>query len=138
VAAGAARFQALSASHIAGVAESSVYAALERLANAGVITPITQSKRSRAWVGTEVLDEVDRLNSPLAGTTKTGRLCGGRTSHPQGQEADAGHPASVPGNRPGFQTCWYRRLAIARWQVSRVLMELRTGRIPEESGPEGT
>lgn len=61
-------FEAHSAAHIAGVAETSVYAALERLSNAGVITSITQSKRSRAWAATEVLDEVDRLNSRLADT----------------------------------------------------------------------
>ena len=65
-------FEAHSAAHIAGVAESSVYAALERLSNAGVITPITQSKRSRAWAATEVLDEIDRLNNRLAGTGKAG------------------------------------------------------------------
>jgi hypothetical protein len=39
---------------------------LERLSSAGVITQITQSKRSRAWSATEVLDEVDRLNNRLA------------------------------------------------------------------------
>ena len=59
-------FEAHSAAHVAGVAESSVYAALQRLSNAGVITPVTQSKRSRAWAATEVLDEVDRLNNRLA------------------------------------------------------------------------
>ena len=59
-------FEAHSAAHIAGVAESSVYAALERLSNAGVITPVTHSKRNRAWAATEVLDEVDRLNNRLA------------------------------------------------------------------------
>ena len=51
---------------VVGVAESSVYAALQRLSSAGVITPVTQSKRSRAWAATEVLDEVDRLNNRLA------------------------------------------------------------------------
>jgi Fic family protein len=65
-------FEAHSAAHIAGVAESSVYGALERLSNAGVITQITQSKRSRAWAATEVLDEVDRLNSRLAKSAKAG------------------------------------------------------------------
>lgn len=54
------------AAHIAGVAETSVYGALERLTTAGVITPITQSKRSKAWAAEEVLDEVDRLNARLA------------------------------------------------------------------------
>jgi hypothetical protein len=65
-------FEARSAARIAGVAESSVYAALERLTHAGVITPITQSKRSRAWAAAEVLDEVDRLNNRPAGSGQTG------------------------------------------------------------------
>ncbi|MFE4228709.1 Fic family protein [Arthrobacter sp. NPDC056886] len=65
-------FEAHSAAHIAGVAESSVYAALQRLSNAGVITPVTQSKRSRAWAATEVLDEVDRLNNRLADAGQAG------------------------------------------------------------------
>ena len=59
-------FEANSAAYVVGVAETSVYGALERLTTAGVITPITQSKRSRAWAATEVLDEVDRLNARLA------------------------------------------------------------------------
>ncbi|MGG5173892.1 Fic family protein [Pseudarthrobacter sp. J1763] len=58
-------FEAHSAAIVAGVAESSVYGALDRLTDAGVITPITTSKRNRAWAATEVLDEVDRLNSRL-------------------------------------------------------------------------
>lgn len=59
-------FEAHNAAHVAGVRENNVYGALERLTAAGVISPITQTKRSRAWVATEVLDEVDRLNKRLA------------------------------------------------------------------------
>lgn len=59
-------FEAHNAAYIAGVAETSVYGALERLTSAGVISPITQNKRSKAWAATEVLDEVDRLNKRLA------------------------------------------------------------------------
>ncbi|MHC6222532.1 Fic family protein [Arthrobacter sp. MMS24-S77] len=59
-------FEAHNAAHAAGVEERSVYGALDRLTAAGVITPITQSKRNRAWAATEVLDEVDRLNERLA------------------------------------------------------------------------
>lgn len=62
-------FEAHSAAHVAGVAESSVYGALDRLTAAGVIAPITQSKRNKAWAATEVLDEVDRLTRRLAGNT---------------------------------------------------------------------
>ncbi|HEX9228303.1 MAG TPA: Fic family protein, partial [Arthrobacter sp.] len=58
------------AAHVAGVRENNVYGALERLTAAGVISPITQTKRSRAWVATEVLDEVDRLNKRLADIDK--------------------------------------------------------------------
>lgn len=59
-------FEAHNAAHAAGVAETSVYAALDRLTAAGVLTQISQNKRSRAWAATEVLDEVDRLNKRLA------------------------------------------------------------------------
>lgn len=41
---------------------------------AGIITLITQSKRSRAWAATEVLDEVDMLNQRLADTWKLALL----------------------------------------------------------------
>ena len=61
-------FEAHSAAHAAGVAESSVYAALERLTSAGVITPVTQSKRSRAWAATEVLDEGGPAQQPAGRT----------------------------------------------------------------------
>lgn len=63
-------FEANSAAHIAGVAESSVYAALDRLTTAGVISKVGQSKRRQAWAATEVLDEVDRLNQRLADIEK--------------------------------------------------------------------
>ena len=63
-------FEANSAAHIAGVAESSVYAALDRLTTAGVISKVGQSKRNQAWAATEVLDEVDRLNQRLADIAK--------------------------------------------------------------------
>lgn len=59
-------FEAHSAAQIAGVAESSIYAALDRLTSAGVISKVGQSKRHQAWAATEVLDEVDRLNKRLA------------------------------------------------------------------------
>ncbi|WP_285727119.1 Fic family protein [Psychromicrobium xiongbiense] len=59
-------FEAHSAAQAAGVAESSVYGALERLSATGVITQVGQSQRHRAWAATEVLDEVDRLAARLA------------------------------------------------------------------------
>lgn len=59
--------EAHTAAHIAGVTLNAVYASLDRLTEAGVIAPITRSKRDRAWAATEVLDEVDRLNARLAG-----------------------------------------------------------------------
>ena len=59
-----------SAARIAVVAESSVYAALDMLTNAGVISKVGQSKRHQAWAATEVLDEVDRLNKRLADIEK--------------------------------------------------------------------
>jgi Fic family protein len=63
-------FEAHNAAFAANVTETSVYGALDRLTNAGVITLISQSKRSRAWAATEVLDEVDRLNKRLAAIEK--------------------------------------------------------------------
>lgn len=59
-------FEAHSAAYAAGVAEKSVYGALERLTEAGVISLVGTSQRHRAWAATEVLDEVDRLNKRLA------------------------------------------------------------------------
>jgi Fic family protein len=63
-------FEAHNAAHAAGVAETSVYGALDRLTDAGVLTQISQNKRSRAWAATEVLDEVDRLNKRLSDIEK--------------------------------------------------------------------
>ncbi|MGK3708860.1 Fic family protein [Arthrobacter sp. IK3] len=58
-------FEAETAAAIAGVATPSIYAALDRLTDAGVLHLLTQSKRHRAWAATEVLDEVDRLGKRL-------------------------------------------------------------------------
>lgn len=58
-------FEAHTAAHFAGVGENAIYAALDRLVNAGVLSLIGTAKRNRAWAATEVLDEVDRLNARL-------------------------------------------------------------------------
>lgn len=61
-------FDAETAAAMTGVATASIYGALDRLTEAGVLHTLTQSKRYRAWAATEVLDEVERLNKRLAGT----------------------------------------------------------------------
>lgn len=38
--------------------------------SAGVISKVGQSKRHQAWLATEVLDQVDRLNNRLADIEK--------------------------------------------------------------------
>ncbi|MCC3292409.1 Fic family protein [Arthrobacter sp. zg-Y1110] len=59
-------FDAETAAGIAGVATPSIYGALDRLTEAGVLHPLTKSKRYRAWAATEVLDEVERLTKRLS------------------------------------------------------------------------
>ena len=59
-------FEAHSAAHAAGVAEKSVYGAIQRPIESGVIALVGTSQRHRAWAATEVLDEVDRLNKRLS------------------------------------------------------------------------
>ncbi|ALE93761.1 DNA-binding protein [Arthrobacter alpinus] len=58
-------FEAHTAAHFAGVKENSIYAALDRLVDSGVLSLVSSAKRNRAWAATEVLDEVDRLNKRL-------------------------------------------------------------------------
>lgn len=57
--------EAYTAAHFAGVRENSIYAALDRLVEAGVLSLVSTAKRYRAWAATEVLDEVDRLSARL-------------------------------------------------------------------------
>lgn len=58
-------FEAHTAAHFAGIGENSIYAALDRLVEAGVLSLVSTAKRYRAWAATEVLDEVDRLSERL-------------------------------------------------------------------------
>lgn len=58
-------FEAHTAASMAGIGETSVYAVLDRLVEAGVLSLVSTVKRYRAWAATEVLDEVDRLNARL-------------------------------------------------------------------------
>lgn len=64
-------FEAHTAAQIAGVGETAVYAVLDRLVSAGVLSLISTARRYRAWAATEVLDEVDRLNRRLVETEAT-------------------------------------------------------------------
>lgn len=57
--------EAHTAAHFAGIGENSIYAALDRLVEAGVLSLVSTAKRYRAWAATEVLDEVDRLSARL-------------------------------------------------------------------------
>jgi len=48
-----------------GGATSSVYAALEKLATAGVIRPLTSRKRNQIWGASSLLDELDDLGARI-------------------------------------------------------------------------
>lgn len=50
-----------------GAATSSVYAAVERLREAGVLRPLTDRKRNQVWGATDLLDELDDLSVRIAG-----------------------------------------------------------------------
>jgi pyruvate/2-oxoglutarate dehydrogenase complex dihydrolipoamide dehydrogenase (E3) component len=45
---------------------SSVYAAIERLQDAGVLRPLTDRKRNQVWGAGLVLDELDELGARIA------------------------------------------------------------------------
>ena len=47
---------------LTGSSDRAASAACERLAAAGVLTPLTASARSRAWMAAAVLDEIDEMN----------------------------------------------------------------------------
>lgn len=46
--------------------ESSVYAAIERLRDAGVLRPLTDRKRNQVWGAGLILDELDDLGARIA------------------------------------------------------------------------
>lgn len=50
---------------LTGVSQARAYAAIERLAGAGVLRPITASKRDMAWAAGDVLDEADIMADRL-------------------------------------------------------------------------
>lgn len=54
-----------SAARLVGASASSTYAAIEHLVTAGVLHPITASKRNLAWAATDVMDEIESLNIRL-------------------------------------------------------------------------
>lgn len=49
-------------SRVSGAAPAAVYAAIERLTDAGALTEITGRKRDRVWAATDVLGELDELD----------------------------------------------------------------------------
>ncbi|HEY8717497.1 Fic family protein [Pengzhenrongella sp.] len=56
---------AQTAALLTGASTSSTYTAIEQLAAADVLHPITQSKRNLAWAATDVMDEIESLNARL-------------------------------------------------------------------------
>jgi Fic family protein len=54
------------AARLAGVSEAAAYRAIDNLVAAGVLRPITESKRNRAWAAGDVLDEAEALIRRLA------------------------------------------------------------------------
>jgi len=57
------------AARLIGASTSSTYSAIEQLLAAGVLHPVTQSKRNLAWAATDVMDEIESLNLRLRTTT---------------------------------------------------------------------
>lgn len=54
------------ASDLTGVVDSSLYAALGRLEDAGVIRPLTDRMRNQVWGATAILDEIEDLGVRIA------------------------------------------------------------------------
>jgi Fic family protein len=52
---------AAEAEALVGGAASGVYAAIDRLVEVGILHPVTERKRDRVWVATDVVDELDDL-----------------------------------------------------------------------------
>jgi Fic family protein len=63
-------FSAAEAEEAIGGATSSVYAAIERLEEAGVIRPLTRRVRNQVWGASDLLDEVDDLGLRIAAAVK--------------------------------------------------------------------
>lgn len=72
---------------LTGASQSRAYIALERLAEAGVIRPITESQRDKAWAAGEVLDEAELMVE---------RLMISR----QRDSRDTGHPQACESGEP--------------------------------------
>ncbi|WP_330249320.1 Fic family protein [Nocardia sp. NBC_00565] len=65
-------FNADTAQRIAGTTDASVYRALGKLTDAGVLEVLSDSKRNRIWAATDVLAELDALSAAI-GKRTTGR-----------------------------------------------------------------
>ncbi|MEV0354667.1 Fic family protein [Nocardia sp. NPDC050697] len=57
------------AQRIAGTTDASTYRALARLVDAGVLEPLSASKRDRIWAATDVLAELDALSAAIGKRT---------------------------------------------------------------------
>lgn len=53
-----------------GAPTSSVYSAIERLAHAGLVRPLTDRKRNQVWGVADMLDELDDLGARIAAAAK--------------------------------------------------------------------
>ncbi|MDF2444012.1 MAG: hypothetical protein JWR01_2215 [Subtercola sp.] len=60
------------AEDLSGASSSSVYTALDRLENAGIVHQITQRQRNRVWAVTAVLDELDDLDRRIGRRAQAG------------------------------------------------------------------
>ncbi|MEU4601366.1 Fic family protein [Kribbella sp. NPDC023972] len=63
-------FSASEAEEAVGGATSSVYAAIERLHEAGVIRPLTNRMRNQVWGAVDMLDELDDLAARIAAAVR--------------------------------------------------------------------
>ncbi|WP_067845833.1 Fic family protein [Nocardia lijiangensis] len=66
-------FNAETAQKITGTTEASVYRALAKLTDCGILEVLSESKRNRIWAATDVLAELDALSAAI-GRRTTARL----------------------------------------------------------------
>jgi Fe2+ or Zn2+ uptake regulation protein len=62
-------FNADTAQKMTGTTEASVYRALGRLTETGVLEVLSESKRNRIWAASDVLTELDALSAAIGKRT---------------------------------------------------------------------
>ncbi|MCY3383523.1 Fic family protein, partial [Acinetobacter baumannii] len=60
------------AQQITGTTEASVYRAMERLTDAGILEVLSEPKRNRIWAAIDVIAELDTLSAAIGRRTLSG------------------------------------------------------------------